>query len=87
LSKQLRHLGEHGPGRGSGKKRLAHGEDALEDTRVLFATLADRGGIREQLTEAVATPKCHKCRCLQQTVETLETSSPDSTTLPMSGAS
>jgi hypothetical protein len=42
LSKQLRHLGEHGPGRGSGKKRLAHGEDALEDTRVLFATLADR---------------------------------------------
>ena len=26
---------------------------------------------REQLTEAVAAPRCHKCGCLQQTVETL----------------
>jgi tetrahydromethanopterin S-methyltransferase subunit A len=27
--------------------------------------------IREQLTEAMAAPKCHPCGCLQQTVEAL----------------
>ena len=39
-------VGEHGPVRGSRNKRLAHGEGALEDTRMLFAALADRAWLR-----------------------------------------
>lgn len=40
---------------------------AIADTPVAFALHV----IEEQLKEAMAAPKCHKCGCLHQTVEAL----------------